>query len=61
MFEWIMTPEGWIAFATLGFLEIVLGIDNLIFISILVEKLPKEKQASTRLIGLSAALVIRGL
>ena len=61
MFEWIMTPEGWIAFATLGFLEIVLGIDNLIFISILVEKLPKEKQASTRLIGLSAALVIRVL
>jgi len=59
LFAWVFTPEGWVAFMTLAFLEIVLGIDNLIFISILVDKLPKEKQARTRFIGLSAALVMR--
>lgn len=58
-FDWMASPEGWIAFLTLGFLEIVLGIDNLIFISILVDRLPVERQAKTRLIGLSLALLMR--
>ena len=40
MFEWLASPEAWIALATLASLEIVLGIDNIIFISILVGRLP---------------------
>ncbi len=43
MFEWIFSAEMWIALATLIGLEIVLGIDNIIFIAILVGRLPKEK------------------
>lgn len=54
-----LTFEAWIALATLTFLEIVLGIDNIIFISIVTNKLPKERQASTRTIGLVAALLFR--
>lgn len=57
--EWIMNPDVWIAFLTLSALEIVLGIDNLIFISILTNKLPKENQARARFIGLSLALIMR--
>ena len=45
MFEWITSPEAWIALATLTALEIVLGIDNIIFISILSGRLPKEAAA----------------
>lgn len=59
MFEWMLQPEGWVAFSTLSFLEIVLGIDNLIFISILVDRLPLEQQARARYIGLGAALFLR--
>ncbi len=54
-----LTAEAWIALATLTFLEIVLGIDNIIFISIVTNKLPENKQASTRTIGLAAALLFR--
>ncbi len=49
----------WIALLTLTFLEIVLGIDNIIFISIVSSKLPKNKQKKARLIGLSLALIVR--
>ncbi len=57
--EWISDPSVWIAFATLSVLELVLGIDNVIFISILSGKLPTEQQAKARYIGLTLALVMR--
>jgi predicted tellurium resistance membrane protein TerC len=57
--EWLSDPNVWIAFATLTVLELVLGIDNIIFISILSGKLPKADQKRARLIGLSLALVMR--
>lgn len=57
--EIFLTAEAWIALATLTFLEIVLGIDNIIFISIVTNKLPNEKQGSTRTLGLAAALIFR--
>lgn len=57
--EWIANPDIWTAFLTLCALEIVLGIDNLIFISILANKLPKEKQSKARQVGLSLALILR--
>lgn len=53
------TPDLLIAFATLFVLEIVLGVDNVIFISILASKLPKEQQAKARNLGLTLAMVIR--
>lgn len=54
-----LLPETWIAILTLTFLEIVLGIDNIIFISIVTGKLPAEKQRSARNIGLSLAMIFR--
>lgn len=57
--EWLSDPSVWIAFATLTVLELVLGIDNIIFISILAGKLPPEQQARARYIGLGLALVMR--
>ncbi|MEZ4779057.1 MAG: TerC family protein [Flavobacteriaceae bacterium] len=57
--EFLSNPDIWIAFFTLCALEIVLGIDNLIFISILAGKLPKEQQRKGRQVGLSLALIIR--
>jgi predicted tellurium resistance membrane protein TerC len=54
-----MQADTWISFLTLCLLEIVLGIDNLIFISILTNKLPKEQQAKARQMGLSLALIMR--
>ena len=57
--EFLSNPDIWIAFFTLCALEIVLGIDNLIFISILAGKLPKEQQRKGRQVGLSLALLIR--
>ena len=57
--EWIADPQVWIAFATLLALEIVLGIDNIIFISILAGKLPAEQQPRARYLGLGLALVMR--
>ena len=59
--DWLADPQAWIAFLTLLALEVVLGIDNIIFISILAGKLPAEQQARARYIGLSLALVIRVL
>jgi predicted tellurium resistance membrane protein TerC len=57
--EWLTSPEIWVAFLTLTALEIVLGIDNIIFISILVGRLPKEQQAKGRFFGLALAMGTR--
>lgn len=57
--DWIADPQAWIAFATLLALEIVLGIDNIIFISILAGKLPADQQSRARYVGLGLALVMR--
>jgi predicted tellurium resistance membrane protein TerC len=57
----LLNPEIWIAFLTLLALEIVLGIDNVVFISILVDKLPEERQALARRLGLGLALIMRVL
>lgn len=57
--SWLADPQSWIAFATLLALEIVLGIDNVIFISILAGKLPAEQQARARTTGLALALITR--
>ncbi|MFI6230723.1 TerC family protein [Micromonospora echinospora] len=57
--EFLASPELWIAFATLLLLEIVLGIDNVVFISILSGRLPEHQQARARTIGLSLALITR--
>jgi len=57
--EWISSPEAWIALLTLTALEIVLGIDNIIFISILASKLPEKQQELGRQIGLVLAMVTR--
>ena len=59
MLELLTNPQAWIAFATLTALELVLGIDNIIFISILVDKLPKEKRELARRIGLFMAMFMR--
>lgn len=59
MFEWIANPEMWIALVTLIALEIVLGIDNIIFIAILVGRLPKEQRQKARILGLSLAMITR--
>lgn len=56
---WILDPNIWIGLITLTLLEIILGIDNIILISILSEKLPAEKQPKARYIGLSLALITR--
>ena len=57
--DWITDPQAWIGFATLTLLEIVLGIDNIVFISILADKLPHEQQGRARLIGLALAMLMR--
>ncbi|MBL8020500.1 MAG: TerC family protein [Leptospirales bacterium] len=59
MFDWISSPEAWVSLATLTALEIVLGIDNIIFISILVGRLPAEQRARARFLGLGLAMVSR--
>lgn len=59
MFEWISSPEAWIALATLTALEIVLGIDNIIFISILVSRLPEHQREFGRRVGLALAMLTR--
>ncbi|MEX5213458.1 MAG: TerC family protein [Nitrospiraceae bacterium] len=59
MFEWLTHPESWIALGTLTALEIVLGIDNIIFISILVGRLPEPQRALARRAGLGLAMIAR--
>jgi predicted tellurium resistance membrane protein TerC len=57
--EWMSTAEGWIALLTLTVLEIVLGIDNIVFISILAGKLPPAQRERARKVGLSLAMLMR--
>lgn len=57
--EWITQPETWIAFITLVALELVLGVDNVIFISILASKLPQDQQQRARTLGIILAVVTR--
>jgi predicted tellurium resistance membrane protein TerC len=57
--QWISDPQAWIALVTLTALEIVLGIDNIIFISILAGRLPREKRNFARRVGLSLAMGMR--
>ncbi len=57
--EWLTSPEAWAALATLTFLEIVLGIDNIIFISVLVGRLPESQRQRARVLGLSIAMGMR--
>ncbi|EOI3489532.1 TerC family protein [Cronobacter sakazakii] len=58
-FTWITDPNAWLALGTLTLLEIVLGIDNIIFLSLVVAKLPKSQQALARKMGLGAAMIMR--
>jgi predicted tellurium resistance membrane protein TerC len=57
--EWVASPEAWVALATLTALEIVLGIDNIVFISILVGRLPEAERQRARLLGLGFAMGTR--
>lgn len=57
--DWITDPQAWIAFATLTALEIVLGVDNVVFISILAGKLPVEQREKARRLGLGLAMFVR--
>ncbi len=59
MFEWLASPEAWIALGTLTALEIVLGIDNIIFISVLVGRLPEHQRNFARRVGLGLAMLTR--
>jgi predicted tellurium resistance membrane protein TerC len=58
-FSWVSDPQAWIALATLTGLELVLGIDNVIFISIIADKLPGEQKDRARVIGLALAVLVR--
>ncbi len=57
--DWISAPEAWIALATLTLLEIVLGIDNIVFITILADRLPEEQRSGARRLGLALAMGTR--
>lgn len=59
MIELLTSPEMWMSLATLTFLEIVLGIDNVIFVALMAGRLPKEQRAGARALGLGLALVFR--
>ncbi len=60
MIELLTSPEAWIAFATLTALELVLGIDNIVVLTIIVQKLPQHVQAKARFIGLALAMIRHG-
>ena len=59
MLDFLSDPAVWLSFATLSLLEIILGIDNIIFISIVAERLPEDRRQPARLIGLALALLMR--
>lgn len=59
--DWLTDPQIWIALLTLTTLEVVLGIDNIVFIAILVDRLPSRQQGTARTVGLTLALVMRVL
>jgi predicted tellurium resistance membrane protein TerC len=58
-YAWVFTFDGWISLLTLSFLEIILGIDNLVFLTIASQRLPKHRRAQAQRIGLSGALLLR--
>jgi predicted tellurium resistance membrane protein TerC len=57
--EWLNDPQAWIALLTLTFLEVVLGIDNLVFVSILTGRLPEDRRSAARRLGLTLAMLMR--
>ena len=59
MIELLLDPQAWVAFLTLTVLELVLGIDNVVFISILVDKLPQQERELARRVGLFLAMFMR--
>ncbi|MDK8298527.1 MAG: TerC family protein, partial [Escherichia coli] len=59
MFLWFMQPDIWLTLITLTFLEIILGVDNIIFLSLVVAKLPLSQQNMARKLGLSCAMIMR--
>ncbi|WWP00387.1 MAG: TerC family protein [Candidatus Dasytiphilus stammeri] len=59
MFDWLIVPSTWISLATLLIIEIILGIDNIVFLSLIVSKLPASQQNLARCLGLSGAMIIR--
>lgn len=59
MFDWLFTFEGWVSLATLTFLEIVLGIDNLVFVTVAARRLPRDQRGKAQKIGLAGALALR--
>ncbi|MCY7411306.1 MAG: TerC family protein [Chitinophagales bacterium] len=59
MFDFLLTTDGWMSLLTLLFMEIILGVDNIIFISIIADRLPKAQQQRARTIGLTLALLVR--
>ena len=59
IFDWMSDPTAWLGLATLVILEIVLGIDNLVFIAILADKLPPAQRNRARMIGLTLAMLMR--
>ena len=59
MLDWLQDPNAWAALLTLTLLEIVLGIDNIVFLSILVDRLPRARRKPARLIGLALAMLTR--
>lgn len=61
MFDWLSDPNAWLSLATLVILEIILGIDNIIFLSLVVAKLPIHQQTFARRLGLTAAMLMRVL
>lgn len=58
-YAWMFTIDGWVSLLTLSFLEIILGIDNLVFLTIAAQRLPKQRRAAAQRIGLTGALVLR--
>ena len=58
-FSWLFSPEAWVALVTLTLLEIILGIDNIIFIAILVTRLPRDLRDRARVLGLALAMITR--
>ena len=61
MFDWLTDPAGWAALVTLTAMEVVLGIDNVVFISVLVARLPEDQARKEREVGIMLALVLRVL
>ena len=59
MFEWLADPQAWLTLVTLSAIEIVLGIDNLVFISIAVSKLPHQQREKARKFGIAVACFTR--